>query len=173
MAIRTRIIDVTRKPSKCPVCGGEIVDIIYGTGEMTEAEFFLTYRKQAVMGGDGIPCRAPVWACGNGCKRFRKVNYDGTDAPVNIKMLRNVRPAPATLINWQSSNVAAALDAGDRDSIKTYLVDVETEFGERETFKTTAISREDAAETISKVIAHGRTTLVSPFFEIEDIREER
>ena len=36
MAIQTRIIDVLRKPVKCPVCGGEVVDIIYGTGYMEE-----------------------------------------------------------------------------------------------------------------------------------------
>ena len=39
MAIRTQIIDVQRKPAKCPVCGGEIWDIIYGTGDLTEIEF--------------------------------------------------------------------------------------------------------------------------------------
>ena len=38
---RPRIIDVTRKPSKCPVCGSEVWDIIYGTGEMTEADFLV------------------------------------------------------------------------------------------------------------------------------------
>ena len=31
MIERPRIINVERKPRKCPVCGGEIVDIIYGT----------------------------------------------------------------------------------------------------------------------------------------------
>jgi hypothetical protein len=35
MLERPRIIDVTRKPAKCPVCGERVVDIIYGTGEMT------------------------------------------------------------------------------------------------------------------------------------------
>ena len=33
---RPRIIDVERKPQKCPVCGERVVDIIYGTGDMTE-----------------------------------------------------------------------------------------------------------------------------------------
>ena len=31
MLERPRIIDVERKPSKCPVCGERVVDIIYGT----------------------------------------------------------------------------------------------------------------------------------------------
>ncbi len=173
MAIHTRIIDVTRKPVKCPVCGGEVVDIIYGTGDMTETEFFLEYRKQAVMGGDTIPRRPPVWACNLGCKRFRKVNYDGTDAPVRVKLLKNVRPAPSTVINWQSGTVADALESGEGDKVRTYLVDVVSEFGEKETFKCSATSREDAAETIRKVVAHGRTDLVSPFIEVTNIREEQ
>ena len=62
MLVRTRIIDVERKPIKCPVCGSEVWDIIYGTGDMTEVEFFLTYNKPAIMGGDNIPRRPPIWA---------------------------------------------------------------------------------------------------------------
>lgn len=42
---RPRIIDVTRKPSKCPDCGSEVVDIVYGTGDMTESDFLFEYRK--------------------------------------------------------------------------------------------------------------------------------
>ena len=91
MLVRTRIIDVERKPIKCPVCGSEVWDIIYGTGDMTEVEFFFTYNKPAIMGGDNIPRRPPIWACGCGCKRFRKVNPDGTDASVKVKLLKNVR----------------------------------------------------------------------------------
>ena len=40
---RPRIIDMERKPQKCPVCGERVVDIIYGTGDMTEIE--LTYGR--------------------------------------------------------------------------------------------------------------------------------
>lgn len=173
MAIRTQIIDVTRKPSKCPVCGGEVVDIIYGTGDMTEIEFFLDYRKEAVMGGDNIPRRPPIWACNLGCKRFRKVNYDGSDAPVKVKLLKNIRRAPSTVINWQSSKVAEVFESGKGDMIRTYLVDVVSDLGEKETFKCSAISKEDAAETIRKVVAHGRTSLLSLFVEVTDIREEK
>lgn len=49
MAVQTRIVDVYRKPSKCPVCGESVVDIIYGTGDMTEIEFFLEYRRPGIM----------------------------------------------------------------------------------------------------------------------------
>lgn len=48
---KPRIINVTRKPSKCPDCGSSVVDIIYGTGDMTEIEFVLQYRKDGIMGG--------------------------------------------------------------------------------------------------------------------------
>lgn len=48
---RPRIINVERKPSKCPVCGERVVDIIYGTGDMTEVDFMLEYRKDGIMGG--------------------------------------------------------------------------------------------------------------------------
>ena len=43
MIERPKIIDVVRKPRKCPVCGERVVDIIYGTGDMTEIEFLLEY----------------------------------------------------------------------------------------------------------------------------------
>lgn len=89
-----------RKPGKCPVCGGRVVDVIYGTGDLTEVDFLLEYRKEGMMGGDIIPRRPPVWACVCGCKRFRKVNSDGTDAPVKVKLLKNIRKAPADKINW-------------------------------------------------------------------------
>lgn len=92
MIERPRIINVVRKPRKCPVCGERVVDIIYGTGEMTEIEYLLEYRREGIMGGDNIPRRPPIWACCCGCKRFRKVNPDGTDAAVKVKMLKDIRP---------------------------------------------------------------------------------
>lgn len=82
MLERPRSINVERKPSKCPVCGERVVDIIYGTGDMTEVDFMLEYRKDGIMGGDNILHRPSIGACACGCKRFRKVNPDGTDAPV-------------------------------------------------------------------------------------------
>lgn len=91
MATRGRIIDVLRKPTKCPNCGEQVWPIIYGTGEMDETEFLLKYRKEGVMGGDNIPRRPPVWACSCCDKRFRKVNYDGTDAEVKVRLLKNER----------------------------------------------------------------------------------
>lgn len=42
---RPRIIDVERKPQKCPVCGERVVDIIYGTGDMTDVLLFEKDKK--------------------------------------------------------------------------------------------------------------------------------
>lgn len=94
MAKRYQIINVLRKPRKCPNCGEEVWDIIYGTGDMEPWEFLTEYRKSAVMGGDNIPIRPPVWECSCCNTRFRKIKPDGTDAPVKIQLLANIKPAP-------------------------------------------------------------------------------
>lgn len=77
---KSHIINVKHKPLKCPVCGSPIVDIIYRTGDMTEVDFVLEYRKEGIMGRNNIPRRPPIWSRSCGCKRFRKVNPDGSDA---------------------------------------------------------------------------------------------
>ena len=125
---RPRIIDVERKPRKCPVCGSSVVDIIYGTGDMNEAEYLLLYRRDGIMGGDNIPRRPPIWACSCGCKRFRKVNFDGTDAEVKVKMLNEIRPKPLTLIDFESENVEKALNGKHPEIIHHYKVDIVTEY---------------------------------------------
>lgn len=58
------------------------MDIIYGTGDMTEVDFMLEYHKEGIMGGDNILHRPSIGAYACGYKRFRKVNPDGTDALV-------------------------------------------------------------------------------------------
>ena len=152
---RPRIIDVTRKPSKCPVCGSEVWDIIYGTGEMTEADFLVLYRKSAIMGGDNIPRRPPIWCCSCGCKRFRKVNMDGTDAKVKVKLLKNVRKAPVTLITWTSELASKAIRSQLMDKTQTYNVEIFTELGEKETVSVTGVASRDAEYTASKLVAKG------------------
>ena len=57
------------------------MDIIYATDDMIEIEFVMEYRHEGIMGGDKIHRRPPIWA--RSCKHFRKVNLDGTDAPVS------------------------------------------------------------------------------------------
>ena len=131
MLERPRIIDVERKPRKCPKYGERVVVIIYGTGDMTEIEFVMEYRREGIMGGDSIPRRPPIWACSCGRKRFRKVNLDGTDVPVKVKMLnrrtkqeqsqvrlnyalqeggrpkvKDMRKKLASLINWETDMVS-------------------------------------------------------------------
>lgn len=152
---RPRIIDVTRKPTKCPVCGSEVVDIVYGTGDMTESDFLFEYRKSAIMGGDNIPRRPPIWCCACGCKRFRKVNEDGTDAQVKVKMLKNIRKAPASKITWSSSMVEATLDNKDLYTTHNYSANVVTELGEQETLNLTAISVDDAKELAVSLVSKG------------------
>lgn len=172
MAIRTQIIPVTRKPRKCPVCGNEVIDIVYGTGDMEEWEYLMQYRRTAIMGGDNIPRRPPIWACAAGCKRFRKVNPDGTDASVKVKLLKNVRPLPATIINWESDGIGEALEARDYDSIRHYRVEITTELDEHETLRITAVSEEDAAATARSVISKGVLGLDGTLCKSVDVFEE-
>lgn len=152
---RPRIIDVTRKPSKCPDCGSEVVDIVYGTGDMTESDFLFEYRKSAIMGGDNIPRRPPIWCCACGCKRFRKINEDGTDAPVKVKMLKNIRKVPASKIIWSSSMIETALDNKDLYTTHNYSANVVTELGEQETLSLTAISQDDAEILARELVGNG------------------
>lgn len=156
---KPRIINVQRKPRKCPVCGEEVVDIIYGTGDMSEIEFLFTYRRKGMMGGDKIPRNPPIWECVCGCRRFRKVEADGTPSPVKVKLLKNVRKKPATLINWESGMVEPTLDAGLQGVLKEYLVKVTTELGEEETLSVTAFNRNDALQTAKNIVSMGAAGL--------------
>ncbi len=149
---RPRIINVTRKPAKCPVCGSSVVDIVYGTGDMTDVEFMLRYRKDCILGGDKIPRRPPIWCCSCGCKRFRKVNPDGTDAVVRVKMLKDIRKAPASLINWSSQMASSALESKRLDLTHQYTLDITTEVGEHETLVVTAVSQDDAERLARELV---------------------
>lgn len=152
---RPRIINVTRKPSKCPVCGSEVVDIVYGTGDMTEMDFMLEYRKTAIMGGDNIPLRPPIWCYSCGCKRFRKVNEDGTDAPVKVKMLKNIRKAPVSKIIWTSQMTERALENDCISVIHQYQLEITTELDEHETLKVSAVSGSDAEDLAMELVTKG------------------
>jgi hypothetical protein len=153
MAVKTKIIDVARKPSKCPVCGSEVVDIVYGTGDMTEIEFLFAYRKEAIMGGDNIPRRPPIWACSCCCKRFRKINPDGSDAPVKVKLLQNIRKGSLDKFTIETPSVETALNTNDYNAIHQYQVRIETEYGEKETINVSAVSPEDAEATVKMLVS--------------------
>jgi hypothetical protein len=72
------------------------------------------------------------------------VNPDGTDAPVKVKMLKDIRKAPVSVINWSSSMVDRALESNQIDLIHKYTLDITTEFEEKETLVMTAVSQSDA-----------------------------
>lgn len=154
MLERPRILDVERKPSKCPKCGERVVDIIYGTGDMTEIEFVMEYRREGIMGGDNIPRRPPNWACFCGCKRFRKVNPDGTDAPVKVKMLKDIRKRPASCINWETDMVSKNFGHLGMP-VNHFDVIVTTELGEKETLNITALNGDDAEGQARELVMLG------------------
>ena len=169
---RPRIIDVEREPRKCPVCGGSVVDIIYGTGDMTEVEFLLKYRREGMMGGDSIPHRPPIWECSCGCKRFRKVKPDGTDAPVKVKMLKNIRKASAEIINWETSLASQALTNHNNQAIHHYKVDIVTDLGEKERLSITAVDKHDAIDQATAIIADGPLGLNGTRCVLIEVHEE-
>ena len=155
MLERPRIINVERKPRKCPVCGSSVVDIIYGTGDMTEPEYLMTYRREGILGGDNIPRRPPIWACSCGCKRFRKVNPDGTDSKVKVKMLKDIKPKPLTLISWTTHWASEAMKAERWEIVNHYLVEITTDKGEADTLKITAVNGSDAEDQARELVANG------------------
>lgn len=131
------------------------LDIIYGTGEVTESEFMLKYRKNAIMGGGNIPRRPPIWCCACGCKRFRKINEYKIDIKVKVKMLKNVHQVPDFTINWSSRMIEKALYNKDIYTINHCHAVVITKLGERETLNLTAISIDDAKELAMKLVSEG------------------
>lgn len=171
MALHSRIVNVLRKPGKCPVCGESVWDIIYGTGDMTEVEFLYQYRKSASMGGDRIPRRPPMWECSCGCLWFRKVNSDGTDATVKIKMLKNVRPAPLTKISWQTLQCSEALNNGRTDMAHRYMVNVVTDCDEKTAMRVYGVSESDAMATAISFINGGGLGLKGRFYTSFNVTE--
>ena len=69
------IYQVTRKPCKCPQCGGKVVNILYG--EPSSEAFEKTDRGEIVLGGCIIYEDMPDYQC-TGCgAQYRKVSPDG------------------------------------------------------------------------------------------------
>lgn len=142
-----------------------------GLGDMTEEEFLYQYRKHASMGGDRIPRRPPIWECSCGCLRFRKVNADGTDAKVNVKMLKNIRPAPLTKISWQTLKCSEALNNGRTDMVHRYMVNVVTDCDEKTAMKVYGVSESDAMATAMSLINGGGLGLKGRFCKSFNVTE--
>ncbi len=122
------------------------------------------------MGGDSIPRKPPIWACPCGCKRFRKINPDGTYAPVKVKLLKNIRKAPLTKITWESESVT-----GTPESLRAaryWLVDFETELGEADTIRVCASDEAEARRMTEDIVAGGSVGLTGEQAIIVKITEE-
>lgn len=166
MALHSRIANVLRKPGKCPVW-----DIVYGTGDMTEEEFLYQYCKNASMGGDRLPRRPPMWECCCGCMRFRKVNADGTDAKVKLKMLKDMRPAPLTKISWQTLQCSETLNNGRTDMVHRYMVNMVADCDEKTAMRVYGVSESDAMATAMSLINVGGLGLKGRFCKSFNVTE--
>ena len=74
-------------------------------------------------------------------------------------MLKNIRKAPAELINWETSLVEAAVINQEYDTIHHYKVDIETELGEKERLSITAVNKHDARVEAVQLLSNGRLGL--------------
>ena len=70
-------------------------------------------------------------------------------------MLKNIRPKPLTLIDFESTAVERALLGNHHEVIHHYKVDIVTELGEKETLSITAVSGSDAEDTAREIVAKG------------------
>lgn len=165
--LRTRIIDVQRKPMKCPYCGLSVVDLIYGTGDMIPIEYVFEYRREGVPAGDYIPRNPPIWACTCCSKRFRKVLADGSPAPIKVKMLQRVRKKPATLIHWTHTETEKELNEN-----RSYLVTITTELGETETLSVSARNEEKAEELVIDLVGRRMVGLRGVFCRSVTVKED-
>ena len=70
-------------------------------------------------------------------------------------MLKNVRKAPATLINWESNLVIDAVGKNERNKVHHYKVEVRTELGEKEIVRVTAVDEQDAEDLALTLVMKG------------------
>lgn len=77
------IIDIIRRPKKCPKCGGDVCDILYGEPTSTwEEDYFAQTGHHAVLGGCIVYDDMPEYECGKCGLAFRKLRL-----PRNTKQL--------------------------------------------------------------------------------------
>lgn len=63
------------------------------------------------------------------------------------------------MINWETSQVEAAVINKEYDTIHHYKVDIETELEEKERLSITAVYKHDAREDAMKLVANDRLGL--------------
>lgn len=71
-----RILEVIRRPKRCPRCGGEICDILYGEPTSTwEEDYLRDTEHRAVLGGCCITGEDPDFECADCGQRFTKLTF--------------------------------------------------------------------------------------------------
>lgn len=65
------MINVIRKPRKCPFCRSQVVEIIYG--EPTKEDIIAAEKDELRLGGCSMEPNAPDWQCIKCNAQFRKV----------------------------------------------------------------------------------------------------
>lgn len=72
-----------------------------------------------------------------------------------MKMLKDVRKAPATLINWESNMAIDAIGKNEHGKTHHYMVEVRTELGEKEVVSVTAVDEQDAEDLALALVMKG------------------
>ena len=72
-----------------------------------------------------------------------------------FRSLKDIRKAPASVINWSSDTVDRALESNQIDLIHKYTLDITTEFEEKETLVVTAVSQSDAELLAIDLVRNG------------------
>lgn len=71
-----RMLDVIRRPNRCPLCGGDICDILYGEPTATWYEDYLKDTGlRAVLGGCCITDNDPDYECAKCGQQFWKLTF--------------------------------------------------------------------------------------------------
>jgi hypothetical protein len=100
-----------------------------------------------------------------GCKRFRKVNPDGSDASVKVKLLKSVRKGSLNLFIIETQSASDAMMADHFDMVKTYKTEFNTNCGEKDSIHVTAVSKVDAKSLLMSLLSDGRYGLKGTLFE--------
>ena len=89
-------------------------------------------------------------------------------------MLKDIRKAPVSVINWSSSMVDRALESNQIDLIHKYTLDITTEFEEKEALVVTAVSQSDAELLARELVWNGAVGLKGRrcvMIEVKEITE--